>query len=332
MSEKQYENYIGIDVCKRYLDVCMGLGEEVFRVTNDALGIRALKKRLRGVRDPLVTLEATGGYERNVVRALQQADVCVAVANPRQVRHFAKALGLCAKTDAMDARVIAHFGKVVPQQVQAKTSPEAIKLSSLGQRRRELVEMLIAEKNRLGSSDVSVRGYLKKHLRFLEGQLQAVEEALREQIERDASWSQKKSALCEVKGIGEVTATTLIAELGELGEVDSKSIAALVGVAPFNRDSGETRRERCIWGGRSSVRCTLYMATLVAVRHNPVIKRFYTQLCARGKKKKVALVACMRKLLVMLNAMMRKGERWNPNQNRDIALDHIGVTQGDAYV
>ena len=261
----------------------------------------------------LIVLEATGGYQRTLAAALASDGLPVAVVNPRQVRDFARATGQLAKTDAIDAKMLALFAERIRPEVRPLPEAEQQALAALVARRRQLLEMLQAERNRLSMAHKAVQDELRAHIRFLEKRLDKANRALQEAIEASPIWRAKEDLLRSVPGVGPVLSATLLAELPELGRLSGREIAALVGVAPFNRDSGTLRGQRCIWGGRVSVRCALYMGTLVAVRHNPVLRRFYEQLLGRGKAKKVALVACMRKLLVILNAMMKTQTHWNPD-------------------
>jgi transposase len=303
--------YVGIDVSKSSLDTSL-LGE-VSSFANDETGISALVERLLAVSPKLVVLEATGGLERLLVAALLAAGLPVVVVNPRQVRDFAKASGRLAKTDRMDAQVLAHFAQAIEPMQRALPDEAARALADLLARRRQLVGMLTMEKTRLQQArDKGVREDVKAHVAWLEKRLQASEAGLRQAVESSPAWQARRDLLAEVKGVGEVTALTLIALLPELGQIDRKQIAALAGVAPFNRDSGTLRGKRTVWGGRAVVRQVLYMATLTAVRYNPTLKVFYERLRGKGKTAKVALVACMRKLLTMLNAMLRDGKPWQP--------------------
>lgn len=310
MQEKIYQDYIGIDVSKNKLDVCILSTGECFQVDNTSTGHQLLIKRLSPQANSLVVIKATGGYEQSVVQALQQAAFTLAVVNPRQVRDFAKALGHLAKTDKLDAYVLARFAQAIKPQASAPVSQSRHELQQKQQRRKQLVDMLTLEKNRLAQATGRVKEHIKDSINFLEKQLKALEKELFTSIAADKELSAKESLLCSVKGVGKVTALTLITQLPELGHLNQRQIAALAGVAPFNRDSGQWRGQRTIWGGRSTVRTALYMSALVATQFNPVIKKYYERLCAAGKKKKVALVACMRKLLVILNAMVKNNTLW----------------------
>lgn len=305
------EKYIGIDVSKARLDTSLSGLESSF--ANDPEGAEALVQVLAAHSPKLVVIEATGGLERALVAALLAQHLPVAVVNPRQVRDFAKASGRWAKTDQIDAQMLARFGKAIEPSQRPLPDEAAQSFSDQLARRRQLVEMLTMEKTRLKQApDKEVRRDLKLHIEWLESRLRASESGLRQAVEASPAWQAKRDLLSEVKGIGEVTVLTLIAQLPELGGIDRKQIASLVGVAPFNRDSGTLRGRRTVWGGRAAVRQTLYMATLSAVRWNPPLKAFYERLVGKGKAAKVALVACMRKLLTMLNAMLRDGTQWAP--------------------
>lgn len=310
--KKQYEHFIGIDVSQEKLDIYQGSSGEYYQVENTEKGFKHLLKKLKHVSDCLVVLESTGRCARGVIRALQQASIDVSSVNPRQVRDFAKGIGQLAKTDKVDAQVLAQFGKVVNPVVLAEISLSQQALADKQQRRKQLVDMLIAEKNRLRDAG-SVEKHIKKSIDFLEKQLKEIDDELAESIASDEQLKAKQAILSSVKGVGVVTASTLLSQLPELGHLSTREIAALVGVAPFNQDSGKQKGARHIRGGRGPVRAALYMATLVAVRFNEPIKAFYQKLCSAGKLKKVALVACMRKLLVILNAMARDMTYWQEN-------------------
>jgi transposase len=306
------ERAVGIDVSKGLLDVAVLPEGESWSATNDEEGITQVVKRLKSLRPRLVVLEATGGMETALVGAAATARLPVVVVNPRQVRDFAKSVGALAKTDAIDARVLARFAEAVRPEVRPLKDKEASQLSALIARRRQLVEMLTAEKNRLGSAPEAIHPSLEEHIEWLEQRLTDINGKLRKAIKKSPVWRAKEQLLRTAPGVGAVLSATLVAGLPELGALNRKRIAALVGVAPFNRDSGKYRGKRCIWGGRGSIRAVLYMATLAATRFNPAIRAFYLRLCAAGKEKKVALTACMRKLLTILNAMVKTGTPWQP--------------------
>jgi len=290
MNEKQW---VGIDVCQKYLDVYIRPKEELFQVTNNEVGISSLVQTLSNIQPELIVLEATGGMEIDVATRLTQAGLDVAVINPRQARDFAKATGQLAKTDAIDARILAHFADAIRPEVRQISDESSRQLEDLVARRRQISNMITAEKNRRRGKTNSVKASIDKHIEWLEEQLKEIESQISSAIAINEDWQQKMKLLTSVPGIGDVVAVTLISSLPELGTISHKSISYLVGVAPLNKDSGKFRGKRRIWGGRAKVRCVLYMATLVAVRFNPVIKAFYERLLQKGKLKKVALTACM---------------------------------------
>jgi len=301
---------VGIDVAKDWLDVGERPDDAAWRVRNDEAGIAALVERL-GQREPaVVVLEATGGLEWALAAALAAAHLPVVVVNPRQVRDFARATGRLAKTDAIDAQVLAQFGEAVEPPPRPLPDQATQELAALVTRRRQLVEMLTGEKNRLRTARASVRRDIQEHIRWLERRLNDLDGDLRKAIQSSPLWRVRDHVLQSAPGVGFVSSSTLLANLPELGRLNRKEIAALVGVAPLNRDSGTLRGRRTVWGGRAHVRAVLYMATLVATRRNPVVKAFYERLVAAGKPKKVALTACMRKLLTILNAMVRSHASW----------------------
>jgi transposase len=308
----QSEISVGIDVSKDRLDVAVHGQDKVWSFTNDEGGIEQTVKMIKELSPVLVVLEATGGIELPVVASLGAAGVPVAVVNPRQARDFGKATGKLAKTDVLDAKVLAHFAAAVHPEPKALPDATAQGFAAILARRRQLVEMLVAEKNRSRTAIKPVRERIRKHISWLEQELDSTDKDLDQAVRGSPLWREKDDLLQSVPGVGPVVSSTLLGQLPELGTLNRKQIAALVGVAPLNRDSGKFRGKRSIWGGRASVRSSLYMATLVATRHNPVIKAFYKKLCAAGKLKKVALTACMRKLLTILNAMIRNRTRWSP--------------------
>jgi transposase len=306
--------FVGIDVSKAQLDVALRPTGR-FVVPNDDAGIAQLLERLQATAPTLVILEATGGIELPLTGALAAAGLPVVVVNPRQIRDFAKAVGQLAKTDALDAQVLAHFAEVVRPTPRPLPDVETQELAALVTRRRQLIEMLTAEKNRVASARVVIRKQLHAHITWLERALDQADTDLAEAIRQSPVWREKEDLLRSVPGIGPVLTTTLLANLPELGTLKHKQIAALVGVAPLNRDSGTLRGKRTVWGGRAQVRAALYMAAIVAARFNPVIRGFYQRLCAAGKAKKVALVACMRKLLTIVNAMLKHRTPWRQGMN-----------------
>ena len=304
--------FIGIDVSKRCLDVAVRPAGDVWQTTNDAGGITTLVEHLVELAPHLVVLEATGGIELALAVEGAAAGLSIAVVNPRHVRDFARAAGKLAKTDALDAQVLAHYAEAMQPETRPLPDATTQELKALVARRRQLVEMITAEKNRLGRATPLVRPQLQGHIRWLEGSLRELDKDLGDYIRSTPIWRAKDKTLRSVPAVGPVLTMTLLANLPELGVLNRGEISALAGVAPFNRDSGTLRGKRTVWGGRSQVRAALYMATLVATRFNPVIRDFYQRLCAAGKPKKVALTACMRKLLVILNAMIKHNRTWNP--------------------
>jgi transposase len=314
--EPSSKTYVGVDVSKDRLDVALrpttGAG---WSFPNEQAGIDALVSRLLLEEAPpaLVVLEATGGFERPLAAALAAAGMPVAVVNPRQVRDFARATGRLAKTDRIDAEILARFAEAVRPSVRPVPDEEAREFAAILVRRRQIVGMLTAEKNRLGATaSKPLKKRIEAHIRWLEKELERTDDDLDETIEGSAAWRENETLLRGVPGVGPVLARTLLAELPELGggELSPKQLAALVGVAPLNRDSGTFRGRRTVWGGRERVRDALYMGALVATRFNPTIKEFYERLCAGGKPKKVALVACMRKLLLILDAILKNRTPW----------------------
>ena len=308
--------WIGIDVAKDHLDIVVRPGGQSWRTTTDAEALTVLAQQVQAHHPQGVVLEATGGYEAAVVAALALAlaDLPVAVVNPRQVRDFAKATGRLAKTDQLDAALLAHFAEAVRPQPRPLPDAATQTLAALVERRRQVVAMRTAERQRLAQARiVAVRTHVQAHLVWLDAELAAVDHELRQQVEASSLWRVQEDLLTSVPGVGPTTACVLLAEVPELGHLSSKQVAALVGVAPLNHDSGRSvHGPRRIWGGRAGVRATLYMAALVATRHNPVLRAFYQALLARGKPKKVALVACLHKLLTILNALLKRQVRWQP--------------------
>lgn len=309
--------FVGIDVAKAELVVSVRPSAERFTVTNDERGVRTMVERLRPIAPHLVVLEATGGYELLAVAALAAATLPVVVVNPRQVRDFAKATGQLAKTDHIDADMLARFADVVRPEVRPIADADAHELDALLTRRRQLLEMLQAERNRVGqvfgTGKPLVRRSLKTHIAFLERALRATDTELGEMVKQSPVWRERDDLLRSVPGVGPVLSRTLLADLPELGRLSRRAIAKLVGVAPLSRDSGTMRGRRFVQGGRATVRGVLYMAALVASKRNPIIRAFYQRLLAAGKPKKLALVACMRKLLTMLNTMVRTHTSWDAN-------------------
>jgi transposase len=303
------KTWVGIDVSKDRLDVYVLPQGTTIQVANTEAGVQALIAHFKTTPPHLVVVESTGGLERTLVGGVQNAAMPVAVANPRKVKGFAVALGK-AKTDKLDAEVIARFAQSVNLQPQPVLAAAAQQLSDLMHRRQQLVEIQVAEKNRLSRASKTVQADIEDHLKQLAQRLESLNQQIQALGQQQADWQRKDQLLQSVKGIGSVTAALCLVELPELGKLTEKQIARLVGVAPINHDSGKHKGKRMIAGGRTRVRCGLYMATLVATRHNPVIRDFYQRLLAKGKLKLVALVACMRKLLVILNAMLRDNKLW----------------------
>jgi len=307
---EQAKVYVGIDVSKAHLDIGVRPTNQRWQVENDLEGIVELVKRLAEIKPGLIVMEATGGYEMAAAAELASAGLPVAVVNPRQVRDFAKSLGRLAKTDQIDAQVLARFGEAVRPEARALPDEQTQQLQALLTRRRQIIEMLVAEKNRVRLAHKGVLAGLNEHITWLEKRLDESDKSLHDLLKNSPIWREKDDLLRSVPGVGPVLATTLLAELPELGALNRKKIAALVGVAPFNCDSGKMHGKRAIWGGRASIRAVLYMATLSSIRCNPVISTFYNRLIQAGKEAKVALVACMRKLLTILNAMVHNHKHW----------------------
>ena len=311
--------FIGIDVSSQTLEVASSAQAKTWQARNDAHGIESLCSQLTALGPALVVLEATGGYEFEAACALQAVGLAVAVVNPRMARDFARAMGALAKTDALDAHMLAAFARVLHQHpererfVKPLADAQLQQLQALVLRRRQIVQMLTGERQRLRISHEAARPSIERVIEFLKQELGDSDTEVAAHVQHHHA--QLAQALTSVPGIGAASVAVLLAELPELGQLDRRRVAALVGVAPLNRDCGQMRGQRSIWGGRTEVRRTLYMATLTAVRYNPVLKPYYEHLLAAGKRKKVALVACMRKLLTMLNAIAKHGCTWNPNHH-----------------
>lgn len=301
--------YVGMDVSQACVDVAVQPGT-AFRIPQEERGIAQAVERLRALQPTLIVLEATGGLEVPLTGALAAAGLPVVVINPRQVRDFARATGQLAKTDRLDAQVLAQFAEAIQPPVRPIPDEQTQALAALVARRRQLIEMLTAEKNRLRLAAQPLRKRLQAHMTWLEKELASTNSDLGEMIRASPVWREKEDLLRSVPGVGPVLVTTLFANLPELGTLTRKEVAALAGVAPFPRDSGTLKGRRSIWGGRAHVRAALYMAALVATRRNPIIRTFYQRLCQAGKAKKLALTACMRKLLTILNAMLKTGTPW----------------------
>jgi transposase len=312
--------FVGIDVAKAHLDIALRPTAEGWRVANDDAGITPLVARLQALQPALIVLEATGGLEVPVTAALSAVGLPVVVVNPRQARDFAKATGRLAKTDALDAHGLAHFAEAVRPVPRPLPDAQTQALSAQLARRRQLLDMLTAEKNRLHSAPRTIQGDIQAHITWLERRLAALNDDLGRAVRASPVWRAQDDLLQSTPGVGPVLSHTLVADLPELGTLSRQQIAALVGVAPLNRDSGTLRGKRTVWGGRAHVRAVLYMSTLVAVRYNPVLRTFYERLRRAGKASKVALTACMRKLLTILNAMVKHRTPWQ--QNYASALDN----------
>lgn len=319
--------FVGIDMAKEKIDIAVHHSEQRWSFANTEEGIGQTISCLRKLSPDLVVLEATGGMELPLAAALAVAGIPLAVVNPRQVRDFAKATGRLAKTDSIDAGVLAHFACAVQPTPRPLPDLQTQELTAILTRRHQVIEMITAESNRLRIVRVkAVRERIQAHIRWLKGELTNIDAKLRKTIRQSPVWREKDDLLKSVPAVGPVLSTTLLAHLPELGTLNRRQISALVGVAPFNHDSGTLRGKRTIWGGRATVRSALYMATLVATRYNPVIRDFYQRLCAAGKAKKVALTACMRKLLTILNAILKHRTPWRyPNSE-------ISKTSQNIYV
>lgn len=311
MSEVQSIQFVGIDVSKQSLDVHLRPSGESFKVLNTRLGLEELAKHLPAASQVArVVLESTGGYERMAAVELTQQGYAVSVINARQGRNFAKAANQLAKTDQVDAKVLAWFGEAMQPPVRPLATEAQQQLSDLVTRRRQLVEMLTSERNRAAGLRGKAQASVEAHIEWLQEQVKELDREIEQQINQCQRWQQTQKLLVTVPGVGAVLSSTLLAALPELGQLSHKQIATLVGVAPLNYDSGQMKGKRRVFGGRAPVRQVLYMSTLVAVRYNPVLKGFYERLLGRGKLKKVALVACMHKLLTILNAMVKQGTPW----------------------
>ena len=299
------ELFVGIDVGKRQVDVSIVGDPDVRTFPNDDEGIAAILELLDGRKVGRVVLEASGGYQRQLLASLLGHGYPAVAINPRQARDFAKALGLLEKSDKVDSGMLGLFAERIRPEVRELPDEKLEELKDWLTRRRQLVEMLTAEKNRLQQARKAIRGSIQKHIDWLKNQLRETEKDLKPRMKDCSAWEPRVELLDSQKGLGRITALSLVAEIPELGRLNRRQIAKLVGVAPLSRDSGQSRGRRSVWGGRAAVRASLYMSTLVATRCNPTIRDFYRRLLARGKLKKVALVACMRKLLTILNALVR---------------------------
>lgn len=307
------ELFVGIDVSKAVMDVAVYPTKDVWQTGNDPDGMAMLVKRLKALAPRLIVLEATGGYQNLAVACLGAAGLPVVAVNPRRVRYHARALGLLAKTDRIDAAVIAHFAYAVRPEIRPLPDEAMQRLTATLARRQQITSMLSSEKNRLDTAHSHVQDRIQSHIDWLKQELIDLDKEIGQQISGSTLWLEDRDILQSFKGVGPISALTLIADLPELGHLNRKQIAALVGVAPLNNDSGTRRGQRSIWGGRARIRSVLYMAALSASRFNPVIKAFYQKLVAAGKKPMVALVACMHKILTILNALMQHRTRWVPD-------------------
>lgn len=307
------EVYVGIDVSKGHLDVGTWPVKKGQRFTNDDEGIKALKRWLNGETVKLVVVEATGGFEALLVGEMHTAKVAIAVVNPRQARNFAQATGQLAKTDQIDAFVLAHFASVIQPRPQEPLDEATQELEALVARRRQLVEMRVAEQNRRSATRIAkVRKNIEQTIEWLNARIKDVDKDLDRSVRQSVAWRSDEDLLRSIPGIGPVVARTLLTGLRELGKINNKAITKLAGLAPMAHDSGTQKGKRRIWGGRGPVRDVLYMAALAAIRHCASFKDLYQRLLAHGKAKKVAIVACMRQLLIVANACMRDRARWNP--------------------
>ena len=302
---------VGVDVGKAQLDIYLYERAVYFTVANNATGIKQALGRLGRYRAERIVVEATGRYEYALVEAAIHKQLPVVIAQPLTIRRYAQAVGQLAKTDEIDARIIAEYAAVIQPRVRAHQSRAVIKIRDLLARRRQLMTLLTMEKNRLQIMPRFLKADIQRHITHMQRQVVKLDALLESQVEQEQSWREKRAIMRSVPGIGDVVVNTLLGDLPELGQLTQKQVAALAGVAPMNRDSGKMRGKRRIQGGRATVRTVLYMATLTSIQHNPVIRSFYQRLVAQGKHKKVALTACIRKLLIILNAMVRDGVVWN---------------------
>lgn len=304
------ECFVGIDVSKDTLDIGLYPTLETLRVPNDQNGLDELIKRLEPIAPQLIVFEATGGYETLAVSSLAVAGLAVVVVNARQIRDFAKSIGQLAKTDVIDAGVIARFASAVRPELRAVKDNRTQELTGLVARRRQIVEMIVAETNRIRTTSRRTRRDIQTHIHWLQKRLDQIDAEIKHDIQNGPLWRTTDQILQSTPGVGPTTSAMLISCVPELGQLNRKKIASLIGVAPLNRDSGRFKGRRMIWGGRAQVRSVLYMSTLSAIRFNPIIRQFYQRLRNAGKCFKVALVACMRKLLIILNAMVRDQTKW----------------------
>jgi transposase len=313
MTNILYKFHVGIDVSKKTLDVSISNNNSFLQFSNDLKGLKELAKALPIKKRSLIILEATGGYEKQSADFLRQKNFNVAVVNAKRVRDFAKASGKLAKTDRIDAKVIMEFGKAFNPTPQPLASEEEEKLDRNISRREQLVRMIVMEKHHMEHASASIKKSIMKHIDFLEKELDSVEESLKKLFKENLILQDKLERLDEIKGVGSITAMNILIHMPELGSISHKEVSALAGVAPFNKDSGQSKGKRETCGGRAAVRTALYMAALSAKKSNPALKKFYDRLVEKGKLKKVALMACMRKLLIIMNAMLKNGTRWEPS-------------------
>lgn len=303
--------FVGIDVSKNSLDVAIQGDNNIYQFRNKASEIKLLIDQLKSVKPSLIVMEATGGYQTQAARMLYQAEFPVSVVNPARPKHFARSMGLLAKTDRIDAFMLAEFGQKVQPRESVMASEEEILLSSLVRRRKQLIQDRSAEKNRSHIATPLMKSSIQKHINWLSDEILGLDSQIKSLVDANEEWQEKRKIIQSVPGVGAVTFITLLSELPELGKLNRKEIASLAGLAPFNHDSGSHSGKRFIKGGRQGVRNCLYMAVLSGIRFNPVIKEFYSRLVSKGKPAKVAMTACMRKLLVILNAMVRDGKPWS---------------------
>lgn len=311
---------VGIDVAKDELVIFIDRLNETFSIANTEAAGKALVTRFAALPVERIVVEASGGYESAVVTSLATHGLPVCLVNPKRVREFAKGVGKLAKTDRLDAGVLALFGRLAQPRVSALVSQETTELASMLTRRRQLVEMLVAEKNRCETAAVAVRKSLTEHIKWLEKRVDQIDQELQQRLRETALWKEQDAILQSVPGVGEVLSITLLGLLPELGKLSRQQIAALVGVAPMTQQSGKWKGKARIQGGRSDIRSVLYMATLAATRFNPLIKAFYERLREKGKAPKVAIIACSRKLLTILNAMIRDTQLWTPCSTQPACL------------
>jgi transposase len=308
------EAYVGIDVGKTWLDIALWGSDVIWRVSNDDEGVAEIMVRVAAMKVQLIAVEATGGYEQSVVQTMLLNSLPVAVVNPTRVRALSKATGKLAKTDVIDARLIAEYAfKIQPEALAPKEANE-IRLKALVTRREQLVEMRTAEQNRLGTVHNSLQVDIREHIEWLSARIQELEAQINELVDSLPEWREQAQRLDSIPGVGMITAVTVLAEMPELGQLDRQKIAALAGLAPFNRDSGQKRGKRRIFGGRRGIRRVLYMACLSATKCNPVIRSMFQRLMKKGKVFKVAITACMRKMLTIMNAMTRDQVNWRASE------------------